>query len=423
MEKGKKTNSSQKEILFVCDDFIIGNMLTNTLGLHNIDVSVTQVTTFRVFSKKIKKAQCIILYYHENQNFNPQEKYVDQASERRTLSGLLEDLTNTLGNLAKFNISVMGRGLNREIITLLVEKGVSRVFSIPDKDQNNFSSLEVCIPHIEQWLNDCYTLHSSNPKQAAISNFLENLENWSCLEKKDKDFLQENVLKILGDCSTYSQLVAKSNLADQKIDKAQVWLERSLIQNPNALEAQNLLAYIHIIEGRFETALKFLKKANLNNTLNPGRFSAMGQCYIALQKYQHASQVLEKALQLDPYNTEARELLGKVKWAQKDYSSACDLFSFVKDPKSLAAYLNRIGIKLVEQKKYQEAIHHYKWAQKVIPSNDQSHLLLFNIGLAHIKAGDQELGKNYFRLALSRKPSYQRAAKLLNRMDPGEQPT
>ena len=78
-----------------------------------------------------------------------------------------------------------------------------------------------------------------------------------------------------------------------------------------------------------------------------------------------------------------------------------------------------MGVKLVENKKFKEAISHYTNAQYVLPGNEQSHFLLFNIALAFAKWGHLAAARHFARLALVKEPDYQKAQLLLGKVGDG----
>ena len=72
---------------------------------------------------------------------------------------------------------------------------------------------------------------------------------------------------------------------------------------------------------------------------------------------------------------------------------------------------------MVAQAKFRQSIDHYKKAQLVLPGNEQSHLLFFNIGLAYAKWGKYKEARQYVNLALIRQPDYLKASQLLQKID------
>jgi tetratricopeptide (TPR) repeat protein len=135
---------------------------------------------------------------------------------------------------------------------------------------------------------------------------------------------------------------------------------------------------------------------------------------MAKGEYQKAEQIFTNALQIDEHYSPVREALGKVKCVLGDYDAAKRLLANTRNQRDLAVFLNLLGVQYVDSQQFAKAIHHYKRAQFVLPGNEQSHLVFFNIALAYLKWGRLGEALSYARLAVTREPFYEKATKLLD---------
>ena len=102
---------------------------------------------------------------------------------------------------------------------------------------------------------------------------------------------------------------------------------------------------------------------------------------------------------------------------QGEFNEARSLLLRSQNCTRTASYLNQKGIGLVKRKKYEEALALYQNAQYVLPDQDKGPLLFYNIGLCYSRWGKLKMAKEYLRLALIKKPDYNKAELLLGRIE------
>jgi tetratricopeptide (TPR) repeat protein len=330
----------------------------------------------------------------------------------RSSESVLCDIETNVGESKLRRTVAVGRHITREDAVFLAEYHCKLVFPLPEKaSQWEAEGIEFVKRLLK--VHDSESDRARTPEELAIQRFRQLLSCWERISDEAKMEATEGLLRALGDSSRYAELVAQKCLKEHDTLGAEQWLRRSISKNPNYLHALQMLADLHMQTGHHADALPLLEKLKANNQRNFHRLTKIGKCHFALGEYAKAEKAFSDALAIDEFYPEAREELGKVKCVLGDYTSAKTLLSRSNNGRKLATFLNAVGIRLVEQRRFPESIEHYKKAQYVLPGNDSSHLLFFNIGLAYAKWGKITEAVKYIRLALIREPCYDRAATLL----------
>lgn len=338
------------------------------------------------------------------------------APTKRSLEGMLHEFEKIGGELLCSKVIVVGKLLTREDTIFLAEYGVKHVVPLAQKRSKWNESVDELVRRAEKIYEDFHNAAMS-PEEAMSARFLGMLPYWQKLNDETKMENTEQLLRTLGDSPRYSELMARKCLAEQDTRGSEKWLQRALSKSPNYIRALHLLTDVYMQEQRIDDALHVLEKLKANNPRSLRTLTKMGQCYALRNEPLRAEKYLTDALSIDEYCKEAREELGKIKFVLREYEEARKLFSHTSSPRPLAAYFNKVGIELVQQGKFSASIDHYRWAQYVLPGNDQSHLLFFNIALAYAKWGKIREALGYARLAKVRSPDYDKAQTLLKKLE------
>lgn len=347
----------------------------------------------------------------------PIEEILTRTSiSRRSVESAVCAIEQAVGDQMLRRTIVLASSITREDTVFLGEYGVKLVYTLPAKRSQWDTEAPEFFRRLQK-LHDDESAAVNDPEEVTVKRFLEMLSAWERLSDEAKMAASEDLLRVLGDTSRYAEMIARKCLKEGDRKGAEQWLRRAISKNPNYLRAMRLLADVYMAQGNHAEALALLERLKANNPRNFQRLTKIGRCYLALGEHQKAEKVLCDALSIDEFYQEAREELGKVKCVLGDYENARVLLANSPHRKHLAAFLNGMGIRLVEQRKFAESIEHYKKAQFVLPGNDQNHLLFFNIGLAYAKWGKLHEAVRYARLALIREPCYEKAESLLKSIE------
>jgi tetratricopeptide (TPR) repeat protein len=330
----------------------------------------------------------------------------------RSPEGLLHDLEAFGGEKFRHKTVVLSSNLRREDTVLLAEHDIRHIVSLPNKHTKWQEAGEGVMRRLQRILRDIAELET-NPEEKESAKFLDLLKSWERLSDEVRMEATDVLLSVLGDSARYAEMMARKSLKEGDKAAAERWLLRAINKNPNYLQAMRLLAQVYMQSKRYSDAMALFQKLHINSPRNLGRMSDMGECLVALGEYERAERVFEDALKIDEFHTNARDGLGKVKCVLGQYEEARALLASSSNQKELAIFLNILGMQLVDQKQFEKAINHYKKAQYVLPSNEQSHLVFFNIALAYLKWGKVVQALSYAKLAITRDPRYDKASKLI----------
>lgn len=405
---------SPLKILIVGEDEPVRDWLRAALKAAGIPCRVRTSCGLRVCAPENQLAEqdLIVLCWQRTNPVALPDVLARQAITERSMESVVCDIETHAGESKLRRIAVVGRDIRREDTVFLAEYDCRLVFPLPEKQAQWAAEGAVFVKRLMR-LHETETETAAHPEELAIQRYKQLLAVWDRVGDERRMESTESLLRALGDSARYAELIAQKCLKEKDPVGAEKWLRRAVAKNPNYLKALQALADLHMHQGAHAEALPLLERLKANNPRNFRRLSKIGKCHFAMGEYAKAEKAFSDALAIDEFQPEAREELGKIKCVQGDYEAAKVLLARSNNGRKLATFLNAIGIKLVEQKRYAESIEHYKNAQFVLPGNEASHLLFFNIGLAYAKWGRLAEAQKYIRLALVKEPCYERAAALL----------
>ncbi len=106
------------------------------------------------------------------------------------------------------------------------------------------------------------------------------------------------------------------------------------------------------------------------------------------REYDLASKLIEEALEMDPQNSQARNLLGAVRTYQKRYDEAASIYNNLLEetPESMSLEWNLAEVDFL-QKRYKEARERLEKLRERAP---QDEMLTYKIALTHLFAGQEK---------------------------------
>ena len=365
---------------------------------------------------QLENQDLVIVLWERQPHVTFNDVLAREAIEHRSVEGVIRELEQgPLGSQPGSRLRrtvVIGRGMTREDTIFLAEYQVGAVFSLPEKRAAWDRLTPNIVRRIEALhINEIARKNSS--EERIVGRFLEMLSVWERVSDELKMKATDQLLRVLGDNARYAEILARKCIIERDFRSAEQWLRKAISKNANYMSSMQLLADVYYELGKPDKSLELLEKLKESNPRNVQRMLKIARCYVQKGEYQKADKTLCDALCIDEFYEDAREELGRVKIVLADYEAARVLLRHTIRNKDLANFLNKMGIELVARSKFKESISHYKKAQYVMPGNDQSHLLFFNIGLAYAKWGKYNEARQYVTLALIRQPDYVKAAQLL----------
>lgn len=350
---------------------------------------------------------------HSWQRFKSAQKIlIHWESRTRGGGAIIEEMLEVA---PQFDVSesviVLTTNPTHEDVVYFGELGIKQVIKLRNRDkdlQKSGGELEVLV------------------KQKQIKNPLD-LE-WRRLQKHidslDAESTAANLPKILHRLSQLSAATgldnAKSLDANASImalqgdgDRAEkLWL-KALEKNPNHFRSYHKLVEHYRRTGRPQRALNLMHKLQTLNTSNISRLVHMGEIHYQLNQPDSAEHCYRSALERDTYCSGALNGLAEIRFFQGHLDETRRLLARSTKAYKMAARLNMRGIELVRKGKFREALDHYTKAQYVLPQQDKSPLLFYNIALCYARWQNLTQSIDFLRIALAKEPNYKKAHRML----------
>jgi predicted CXXCH cytochrome family protein len=151
-------------------------------------------------------------------------------------------------------------------------------------------------------------------------------------------------------------------------DEAIHWYDEALRRKPGFRPAIKQLAVVLIGKGQYARAVELLRQAIAVPPADDALFTDLGNAYLRQRMLVPAQRALERALQINPDQPEAQNLLGLVAVQKGDPVEAEARFrkAIVRQPDSAEAH-NNLGNVLAQDHKYAEAQYHFQKAVLIDP--------------------------------------------------------
>lgn len=210
------------------------------------------------------------------------------------------------------------------------------------------------------------------------------------------------------------EALASLNMKTGELKEAESLLLKALDSNPNYFRGWNRLIEIRRRQGQHAEAYALLQKMQMQNRSSAKRLVAMGEVQLALKDHFKAESFFRSALDKDAWCSNALNGLAEVTFAQNHLDETRQLLSKSSLAYKFAVKLNAHGIDLARQERYDEALEHYSKAQYVLPQQEKSPQLFYNIALCYAKWGRPVMAKEFLELALIKEPNYKKAMRTLD---------
>lgn len=192
-------------------------------------------------------------------------------------------------------------------------------------------------------------------------------------------------------------------------EKAEKSFEKALQYDPEYARAISSLGKLFMKIKKPEKAIECFQKLHAKAPKNMERLVNLGTAYLDNGDDKKAEELFKQVKGLDQDSKDADAGLGKVEFGRGNFELAAQFFRESGKGAELATHFNNLGIALVNQNKFNDAIQLYKNAIGVLPDPSKTHLLEFNIGLAFKKCDLFNEAASAFARALIANPSYEKA--------------
>ena len=162
-----------------------------------------------------------------------------------------------------------------------------------------------------------------------------------------------------------------------------------------------------------QQAVEHLEKAVAADSGASRAQAGLGRSYLALGRFDDATQALERAVFLDPQNDEIKkDLADSLQRADRDEEAERHLSDLLKKRPRDLDLLNRLGISLRKQSKFEKAVAVYK---RAIGLSDQDGNLFFNLGRSYFEGGRFKEAEAALQKAVFLDSNHDEARQLLER--------
>lgn len=194
-----------------------------------------------------------------------------------------------------------------------------------------------------------------------------------------------------------------------KLDRAMSSVKQALEANGNDLRAQQVHAKILSAEGQHDEAIAILKALTENSPKNISSKVNLGSAYVTADRHEEAKAVFQGILDLDPDQQDTKDEMAIMAFKEGDMSLAAQLVAETESGDEMVRIFNNMGIQQVADGAFDKGIDTYRNAINVLVDRAQTHLLLYNTGLAYKKKGDLHQAFACFCESYIQAPSYEKA--------------
>ncbi|MGA8619395.1 MAG: tetratricopeptide repeat protein [Candidatus Sulfotelmatobacter sp.] len=170
---------------------------------------------------------------------------------------------------------------------------------------------------------------------------------------------------------------------------------------PSSYQAHELLAESFETQGKWDDAEKEYRAMLKQNPNLPGIHFRIGRILLSKRNpdpaaANEAKQEFVQELQIDPRNAGAEYVLGELARQNQEWDDAVNHFSRATkfDSQFGEAFLG-LGMSLIAEKRYSEALTPLETAVKLEPKNPDAH---YNLAMAYTRAGRKQDGEKEFAI-------------------------
>lgn len=396
-------NTKPQGLVFVDDDTWIWDLVKSSLSRTNVNfLKIPSDVPLRSNWQRFASAPFIIVHWENSKR--PAGALIEEILEVERSS----DPTSKI-------IVITTNPVHQDVV-YFSELGLIKVIRVRNRDVDVLSASKELSKHLigvqDQMLDDDSKWRQLRVRIDRLPHPPSKLD-YSDIEKCIAKLSEETHQKAARRLEAEAALALKAN----DPNKAARLALNAIDQNPNFFRAWNTLIAAKQASSEHQEAYALLQKMQLRNRDCVGRISAMGHTLIAMNDLVKAEQFFKSAMDRDPYCSSALNGMAEVKFLQHDFDAAKTLLSKSSKAHELAVKLNASGVVLSRQGKYEEALRLYTDAQYVLPDQSRGHQIFYNIALCYAKWGKPEIASQFLRLALLKKPDYQKALDWVARLD------
>lgn len=199
-------------------------------------------------------------------------------------------------------------------------------------------------------------------------------------------------------------------------------LEKAILYNEKHVEARKMLISYHlqapsIVGGDKGIAMDLANEINKLDVLQG--YLAFGQIFISQKKYNEAEKEYQRAIEIDPSETDSYYYLSYLHQKQENYIKSKEiLLEMLRvKPEEFGAYYQLGRIVLFSGENLSEGITYFEKYLEQEENNINLAFTHWRIGEIYEKLNDKVSAKNEYTIALKLNPSNKQAKKALKKLD------
>lgn len=229
--------------------------------------------------------------------------------------------------------------------------------------------------------------------------------------------MAKELVKIKPDSDKYFVLLGDTLLANKDNSNARSMYEKALEINPNCAAAAHKIAHTYVLEKNFAKVVEITNTLTEINPYNIQLLTNAGLSNYEIGNYSKAHTLASKMKKLDKTSKPSSEILAKVNIKKGKYKEAVEALSDSHSQKDLVVKLNNGGIMLAKEGKIKEALDMYETCFKQCKDNEFIYSAYFNVGLIMVKEKRYDEAIPYLKKSLEIKPDFEKAIQVLKKLN------
>lgn len=198
-------------------------------------------------------------------------------------------------------------------------------------------------------------------------------------------------------------------------ERALVYLDKVLEQNPNNARVYVLAGQIHLESNRVEEAETAFRRALAIQPASVNAWIGLGDVCARQNKAAEAADNYRKALDFDAKSAEAANGLGLALAKQNRYDEARSFLQrAIEIRRNYPEAINNLAVLYTQQGQVNDAIAAWQYGIQVAPDDD---VLYLNLGRTYVRLGDVEKARTLMQELLDRKPGNLIARRALQNLE------
>ncbi len=202
-------------------------------------------------------------------------------------------------------------------------------------------------------------------------------------------------------------IMGAQSLMGRNVEEAEKILLTVLQEDPEILDAHQMLGQIAATQQRFDEALGYYRRALAIEPDHKNSLMGMASCYQALDQSDEALVGFRRVLEVGGHDTRASLAIADIEFGQGDFDQAArSLEDAAKTTEAPALIHNKLGEVRVEQGRFDDAVALFETA---IAEHEEFAVPHFNLAVLLEERGDLEAAKGHYEKAIELAPNYHEA--------------